>query len=262
MNTDQLNTSEEEYWSVLNDLEEWLRTPMIVLSFIWLLLVIAELVWGEADLLFVFGIAIWAIFIVEFVLRFSIAPAKLPFLSSNWLTVIALIVPAFRMLSVFRAFRFVRALRGVRLVRIMGTANRAMNALRRSLGRRGLGYVLATTVLIALLGAAGMLAFEPASRVPGGFENYADALWWTAMVLTTMGSAFWPVTGEGRLLCLLLSVYGFTVFGYIAASFATFFIGEEAKAQDSDLPGKADFASLKHEIENLRLDLHLESRSQ
>jgi voltage-gated potassium channel len=136
-----------------------------------------------------------------------------------------------------------------------------MNALRRSLGRRGLGYVLATTVLIALLGAAGMLAFEPASRVPGGSENFADALWWTAMILTTIGSAFWPVTGEGRLLCLLLSVYGFAVFGYLAASFATFFIGEEAKASDSELPGKADIASLKQEIANLRVELHLRPRS-
>ena len=61
------------------------------------------------------------------------------------------------------------------------------------------------TVLVALLGAAGMLTFEPAGEVEGGFTSYTDALWWTAMLLTTMGSEFWPRTPEGRLLCLLLA---------------------------------------------------------
>lgn len=33
------------------------------------------------------------------------------------------------------------------------------------------------------------------------------------MLLTTMGSEYWPQTAEGRILCLLLSVYAFAVFG-------------------------------------------------
>jgi voltage-gated potassium channel len=110
-----------------------------------------------------------------------------------------------------RALRFLRAargLRGLRLVRIVGTANRGMNALRGSLGRRGAGYALLLTTLVALLGAGSMLAFEPASEVKAGFVGYGDALWWTAMLLTSMGSEFWPRTGEGRLLCFLLSLYG------------------------------------------------------
>jgi voltage-gated potassium channel len=255
-NTDSAEVSAEECWSV-HGLEQWLQTPMITLSFVWLALVIAELVWGETDLLAVFGTAIWAIFILEFAVRLSIAPDKRQFLNSNWLTLIALIVPAFRILAAFRVFQFARFLRGVRLVQIVGTANRGMNALRRSLGRRGLGYVLATTALVALLGAAGMMAFEPATKVPGGFEDFADALWWTGMVLTTMGSAFWPTTEEGRVLCLLLSIYGFTTFGYITASFATFFIGVEAQTREGDVPGKSDIADLREEIARLRTELQL-----
>jgi voltage-gated potassium channel len=252
---EEAQATPDESNSVLSELEEWLQTPMILLSFIWLVLVIAELSWGASRLLEIFGTIIWGIFILEFGLRLTLAPDKRSFLRSNWITVIALVVPAFRMLAAFRALRLARALRSIRLVKIIGTANRGMNALRRSLGRRGLGYVIATTVLVALLGAAGMLAFEPASEVPGGFSSFADALWWTAMVLTTMGSAFWPTTAEGRLLCLLLSLYGFTVFGYITASFASFFIGQEAKSPESDVPGAADLAGLRHEIALLRAEL-------
>lgn len=124
-----------------------------------------------------------------------------------------------------------------------------------SFHRRGLGYVLATTALVILLGAGGMLAFEPAREVRGGFSGYADAVWWTAMLVSTMGSDFWPLTPEGRVLALLLSIYGLAVFGYITASFATFFIGQEAAAPDGDVGGAREIAALRADIAALREEL-------
>jgi voltage-gated potassium channel len=115
----------EERWSVLRDLEEWLQTHMMVLSFGWLVLVIVELVWGTTRTVEVFGTAIWLAFIVEFALRFALAPRKGSFLRRNWLTVIALVVPAFRLLRGRCFLRFARATGSFRLARIVGTANRA-----------------------------------------------------------------------------------------------------------------------------------------
>ena len=120
---------------------------------------------------------------------------------------IALVAPAFRLLRGFRMFRPTRAARGLQLVRVMGTANRGMNALRKAMRRRGLEYVVALTALVNLLGAAGMYAFERAQETEGGFSSYGDALWWTSMLLATMGSGYWPVTAEGRILRLLLAGY-------------------------------------------------------
>ena len=154
----------EERLAVLHQLEDWVQTPMVVLSFVWLLLVLVEFVWGASKLLETFGIAIWIVFLAEFALRFALAPDKLLFLRSNIITIFALAVPAFRLLRSFRLLRLARAARSLRLVKIIGAANRGMGALRASLGRRGLGYVLAFTVFVTLLGAAGMLAFESASR--------------------------------------------------------------------------------------------------
>lgn len=45
--------------------------------------------------------------------------------------------------------------------------------------------------------------FERASEIDDGFKGYGDALCWIAMLLTTIGSAFWPQTVEGRLLCFI-----------------------------------------------------------
>lgn len=247
--------SAAERWSVLEDLDDWLRVPMAVLSLIWLLIVVAELLWGEGGLLTTFGLLIWMVFLVEFAVRFLLAPEKLLFLRNNWLTIIALALPALRVFRALRVLRAARALRGARLIRIVATANRSMKALRATLHRRRFGYVAGLTLLIVFLGAAGMVNFEPAAEVEGGFASYGHALWWTAMLITSIGSDFWPVTTAGRILALLLSVYGLAVFGYITASFASFFIGRDAEAPDAPVAGAADIERLAGEVRELRLAL-------
>ena len=151
----------DERWDALRQLEAWLETPMLALSFAWLLLVLAELVWGTFDILETFGTAIWVLFLAEFALRLTLAPDKGRFLRGNWLTVLALAAPALRLFRAARVLRLARAARGLRLVRIVGTANRGMNALRATMRRRGLGYALALTALVTLLGAG---ACWPSSR--------------------------------------------------------------------------------------------------
>lgn len=250
-----MTSGTDERWDTLRRLDDWLRVPMLVLSLAWLLLIVAELIWGSTDLFATFGTIIWVIFLLEFALRFMLAPDKIAFLKDDWLTIIALAAPAFRLLRAFRFMRAARALRSFRLVRIVGTANRSMNALRATLQRRRFGYVIGLTMLVLVLGAAGMYSFEPASEVDGGFTSYGHALWWTGMLIASIGSDFWPRTSEGRVLCSLLSLYGLAVFGYITASFASFFIGRDAASDQGDLAGAADLSALRQEITALRSDL-------
>lgn len=242
-------------WRLLHDLDEWLTAPMILLSLAWLAIVAWELVSGTSALLETLGTAIWVVFIAEFLLRFTLAPDKSAFLKSNWLTVIALAVPALRLFRALRVLRAARALRGIRLVRIVGTANRSMNALRSTLARRGFGYVTGLTVLVVGLGAAGMLSFENAGEVDGGFADYWDALWWTGMLVTSIGSDFWPATTEGRLLTLLLSLYGLAVLGYITATLASFFVGRDAANARAPIASATDLRAVLDEVRALRAEL-------
>lgn len=216
--------------TVLDDLERWSRTPMLVLSAVWLGVVVLELTRGASRALEVLGTAIWIVFLLEFALRLWLAPRKGAFLLRNWLTVLSLIVPAFRLvrfLRVLRVLRLARAARGLTLVRVVGSANRGMNALRGGLKRRGAGYVAALTVVMTLLGAAGMQFFERAGPSAEHFDTFGESLWWTAMLMTTLGSEAWPRTAEGRLLCLLLALYAFAVFGYLTAALASVFIDRD-----------------------------------
>jgi voltage-gated potassium channel len=245
MSNDELSRERSQ---LLNQIERWLEWPLIILAVVWLVLLVAELTVGLSPFGIRIGEIIWGIFILEFVVRFFVAPQKLAFLRANWLTIIALVLPAFRVL---RVFRFARALRGLRLARIVTSVNRGMATLGRSMQRRGVGYVAALTLLVLVTGAAGMYAFEQAAD-GSGLQTYSESLWWTAMLLTTIGSEYWPRTPEGRALSLLLSLYALGMLGYIAASLATFFIGRDADAGEGDVASEKTLRELRDEIVLLR----------
>jgi voltage-gated potassium channel len=154
--------------------------------------------------------------------------------------------------------RAARAARGLRLVRVVTSLNRGMRALGASMGRRGFGYVVALTAIVTLAGAAGMYAFE--NDAEGGLATFGEALWWTAMIMTTMGSAYWPQTPEGRVLCLLLALYSFAAFGYVTAALATFFVGRDAEDERAEVAGAAQVERLREEIATLREELRAFAR--
>ena len=250
---------------LLARLEDWLETPMLVLGFAWLALLVLEFTRGLTPLLEATVTGIWIIFILDFALKLTLAPDKSDYLKANWLTALALAVPALRVFRIFRVVRVVRAARaarGLRLFRVVSSLNRGMRALGATMRRRGFGYVVALTVIVALSGAAGMYAFENEQHGGRGFESYGEALWWTAMVMTTMGSDYFPRTTEGRVLCFALAVYAFAVFGYVTATLATFFVGRDAEDAEAEVAGAAQVESLRAEVAALREELRAFARRE
>lgn len=247
---------DHERQEVLQQLESWLEVPMLILSFVWLALLVIEFVWGRDEGLERIGTGIWIVFILDFVVKFSLAPRKRIYLEQNWLTLIALAIPAlrlFRLARVMQVLRITRAARGLRLVRFISSLNRGMRALGAAMGRRGFGYVMTLSLIVLFSGAAGMYAFE--NEVPDGLRSYGAALWWTAMLLITIGSDYWPRTPEGRSLCFLLALYGFAVFGYVTATLASFFVDRDAENDGAALAGAKAVAQLHDEIAALRSEV-------
>jgi len=262
LDASEKQTLKHERHEFLQQLEDWLDMPMLVLGFFWLVLLVIELIWGLSPFFRVLGTVIWMLFILDFGVELTLAPHKFAYLRRNWLTAISLLLPALRVFRIARVLRALRATRGLRLVRVIGSLNRGMRALRSSMRRRGLGYVISLTLVVLLVGAAGMYTFE--SHVPDGrgLNDYGAALWWTAMILTTMGSEYWPQTPEGRVLCFILALYAFAVFGYVTATLATFFIGRDADSEEAELLGAKSIEALQAEIAALRTDIQaLSSRN-
>lgn len=229
----------ERRWSLLHRVTGILEPVMVVLSAVWIALLVADLVnRGLPHWLETLVWAIWLVFGLDFLLRLVIAPSRTEYVRTNWLTVLSLLLPAFRVLRAARALRFLRAARLVRsvgLLRIATSINRGLGALGRTAQRRGAGYVAAATALVTVIGAAGMTYFEAPGTTLGdersrsalsAFTDYGSSLWWTANAMTT-GPTESPRSAEGRLLGWLLSVYGLAVFGYLTAILASHFVGQD-----------------------------------
>jgi voltage-gated potassium channel len=239
---------------LLVQLENALEIPMIILGFVWLGLLIMELSVGLNRPLQITVTAIWVLFIIDFIVKLVIAPERRQFLGRNWLTIIALVVPAlriFRIAGTLRVLRLSRATRGFRLVRITGSMNRGLRTLRRTMRRRSFGYVLTATVMVVIVGSLGMQAFEGATVE--AFSTWGSSLWWTMMLVITLPTGNWPVTPEGRILGFVLALYGFTIFGYVTAVLASWFVGKDEEESERLL--RRSIVSLRKEISSLRSEL-------
>jgi voltage-gated potassium channel len=248
---------EPECSEVLQQWEDWSETPMLVLSFAWLGLFIVELIWGLIPILEAIGTTIWIAFILDFSIKSILAPRKLIYIKHHWLTVLSLLIPAlriFRMMRVIQPLRSIHGIRGLQLLRMTIGTNRGMRLFGASVQRRGFGYVVGLTVIVTLIGSAGIYAFE--REVPNGIiTDYGIALWWTAMVMTTIGSDYFPKTAEGRILCFFLALYAVVVFAYLTATLATFFIDRDAESDDAELASAKSMKALQAEITGLRTDI-------
>ncbi|MDZ4808474.1 MAG: potassium channel protein [Bacteroidota bacterium] len=235
----------KERTDLLKSIDKLLEGPMIFLGFVWLVLLIVELIWGLTAMLEYLSIAIWIIFIIDFAIKLILAPEKKVFMKKNWLTVISLVVPALRLFRFFRFIQVIRGARGLSVFKVVASLNRSMKSLAATMRRRGFLYVVLLAVVVMVAGAAGMYGIEKGNP---GFESYGMALWWTAMRVITAGSEYFPITHEGRGLAFILALFGYAIFGYVTATLATYFIGRDAEEEDTPVAGAKDVSELKSEI--------------
>jgi voltage-gated potassium channel len=240
---------------VLTTLSRKLERPMLILSFVWFLVIITELVNGMTPLLLTLGTVLWAMFVLYFGVRLAIAPKRVTVLRRNWLFILAILVPVIRFIPFLQTLPLARALTatfGIQVVWMFASADQGMRSLRRAMGRRGAGYALIFAAVVVLAGAAGMLHFEKDSPAPQGIHSYPKALWWVAMQITNIGSGYQPVTVGGLVLCLAISIFAVAIFGYLTAVFAAFFIGRDAVDPKSEIPNQTSIRELSGEVALLR----------
>jgi voltage-gated potassium channel len=232
-----------------------LELPMLFLSFVWLCILITELAYGTNTALSDFGTGIWILFIFYFTMCLWTVANRISFLKKNWLFILAILVSVLRFFPLLQPFPLVRALTatfGMQVIWIFASADQGMRSLRRALGRRGAGYALALTLVVLFAGAAGMLHFEGISDDPQSIHTYPKALWWTAMQMTNISSAYSIRTTGGRIICLGISIYAAGMFGYLTALFATFLIDRDAKDPKPEIARQKSIQEIKDEIIRLR----------
>lgn len=239
----------------LKELLPKLERPMLLVSFIWFLVIVAELVGGTNPWLLELGTVFWALIVVYVGLRMSAAPDRTLFLKKNWLFVLAVLVSILRIIPFLQALPWVRALTatfGLQVIWIFASADQGLRSMSRMMGRRGVGYALTFTAVVVVAGAAGMLHFENGAGGVEGIHSYPRALWWVSMQITNIGSGYQPTSRGGEVLCLGISVYAAAMFGYLTAVFAALFIGHDAKDPRLDISTQTSILRLSEEFALLR----------
>ena len=242
--------AKQERGELQERISNWLDTPLTILSFVMLGLLVVEL---TADLSPVWAarvsqtqMAIWVVFVAAFLIELLVAPSKIAYLQKNWLTAVSVALPALRSVRILRA---ARALRGLSLVRILTTVNRGTRALGHVVQRGRFGYVLALTGVVVVTSAAGAYYFER-TEPQANILTLGDALWWSAAIVTTINSPYETVTLEGRIVALLLRVFALAISGYLTAIIAVYLIGGQRLAEPAEV-NQAELRALREHVARL-----------
>jgi voltage-gated potassium channel len=228
-------------------LSQW---PLVVLA----LLFVAAYAWGvlRPDLptwllttLHVVTVVAWPVFLADYLLRLTLAQQRWRFVRENWVDGVVVLLP------------LLRPLRLLSLIRVVRVLDRRLTT---SLHGRVAAYVTLTASLVVFM--ASLAVYDAERDVPGAsITHYGDAVWWALTTITTVGYGDeYPVTGQGRLVAVLLMVGGIALLGVVTAAVASWFVGrvaEAAQAQDDedDAALLAEVRELAEEVRRLRAEL-------
>jgi voltage-gated potassium channel len=213
---------------------------MLVLTVVMIPALIIPFVWHHGaiaygGLLEAVDYLIWSIFMIEYVIKLTLAPTRRQFVRKNIPDLIVVAVPFLRPLRIVRS---VRALRFLRLARLGAFADKGVTKTKRSLQSKAGSYVFVLAGTILVLTSVVVLDME--QGVPhASIKNFGDALWWGISTMTTVGYGDKvPVTPGGKAIAAVLMLTGVAIYGALAATMATFFIKQADKTGESSLDDK------------------------
>jgi voltage-gated potassium channel len=241
-------------------LARYLDVPLALASLALVLLAVIELT-GEVSgpwrgRLAALGWGLWSLFFVEFVVKFALAPVKRHYLRRRWLDALIVLLPFLRILRLARVVQATKALPTFRLLIFGGRGSQSTLEL---LKRRRLGQLAIISAMVILIGAALGLLLEsgaPESRI----QDFGDALWWSAALVTTIGSELYPVTTAGRILAFLIMIYAIGIFTYFIGSVAPVLVALDARRTQKP-EEKSGVELSDDEIEALRYIVRRAERS-
>lgn len=213
-----------------DEIDNALDVPLAILAIISFVLIIIDLttVISQPFLLYTEIVYwfVWSIFVLEYVVKLFLSIDKRTYIRTHWIELAIALIPFLRVL---RILRIARLTRGIALLRLFLFGHVSVGELEKMLSRR-ITYLIALSSVIIMIGSSGAYFLESAAG-KSPIRDFGDALWWAAsLVVGTESSDMYPVTTGGRILGILLLAYSTSIFAYLAASIAAFFI-EKSRAE-------------------------------
>lgn len=220
---------DRERLRVLRQFENWLELPMLLLGCGWLLLAWMRFARGLNPMLEALVATIWAVFLIEFGLRFALAPQKGIFFVRNGVASAALVVPAVRILRLKRVVRLLRHGRSGWFTQLVGA--KYLHDL--GVLVRRLAFIVGFSLLLVFVGAAALHCWASPAE-DGGTAHFRDSLSRSGMMLLL--SSDWPQNPSGRLIAFLLRGSGFLILGCLVAAFTNYWwVKDTARTSRSEV---------------------------
>jgi voltage-gated potassium channel len=199
--------------------------PLLVLAVVMVPVLILPFVHhtsaSERRLLDTIDYFIWAVFLLEYLTKLTLAPDRVKYVTRN---VPDLVVVAVPMLRPLRLVRSARVLRLLRLSRLTAFAGEGVQKGQRTLASRSANYVVGIVLTLVVVCSVMVLDLERSAK-GGNIKHFGDALWWAIATVTTVGYGdHYPVTPAGRAVATVLMFSGIALFGVLTAAIAAFFV--------------------------------------
>jgi voltage-gated potassium channel len=233
----------------------YLEWPMAILALAVVPALVLETRGSTAEIQEVAYVAnwlIWLAFCAEFVIKLWLAPRRLQYVRSavSDLVIIGLSPPflPWALLQSVRSIRAVRLLRLLRLVRAAAVLTIGLKAARHTLLHRNFHYVLVFSAGVVGLATIGLWLVEGTTN--RGMQSFGDALWLAVATVTTVGYGdVTPVTGEGRVITLVLMFVGIGVVSIFTATVTSSYFKQEKEKETARLETRLD--AIEHKLEQL-----------
>lgn len=230
-------TADDERLNAAERLARRLDRPMGILGFLFLFVVLGQLLATDPALivaLTILGWIFWAVFVAEFALRACIAKDQQRFWKRNWWQLIFLLVPFLRF---FRALQVLRLSRIARFARFGGVVSAGIR------GSRSAGRLLTSRIgwLAAVTGVV-VLVSSQLLYVVGAYQQYAVALLDSAMSTITGAE----LSAEGTfasIMQVVLAMYSVAVFATLAGAVGAYFLQDESGRETAGAGGPDDAGS-------------------
>lgn len=219
--------------------EERSSTPMFVASVLYLLAYAAPIMSTRIQepydgYLNIIQMILWGLFAADYCIRLYLAPRRLYFITHNLMNLAIVLLPAWRIVSF--------------LAMIHLTTNRQYKRLS-ELAVKLFGYTAIFIIMFALA------IYSVESAEPGAMiRDLPTAYWWTFTTLATVGYGdVYPVTGIGRVIAVVVMLYGVGMVAVATGALASWIIEKIGGREEQEYPAtKADVDDLRQEISELR----------
>src|ERR1700683_5293435 len=201
----------------------------------------------EAHILWAVDWAIWGLFVLYYVVRFSLAPKRWHWFIRHLIDFAIVTLPL---------------LRPLRLLRLLVL----IEVLQKAIGDAFRGRIVVYTVsgVVLLIYTSSLAVFDKERYLHGATINsFGKALWWSITTVTTVGYGdVYPVTNTGRVIAVLLMIGGISLVGVVTAALASWII-ERVTEEESVMQAAtvAHVEELRNEIRALGKELQARENS-